>query len=124
MNTTVPASAALVVPKVKTKSVLQHTQDVQSEAIAPTQESPNNNKGNSNVSAKCVPNPQSVKVVDKAEPKELRRSSIPHKPNRHYIETASIDSMDSNGYSSNLFSRLMWYIKPSRTLQHPDTVVV
>ena len=62
MNTTVPASTTSVVPNIQVKSVHQHTQDVQNEPI--TQESPNNNKGNSNVSAQCVPNPQSAKVVE------------------------------------------------------------
>ena len=84
MNTTVPASTTLVVPKVQVKSVHKHTQDVQSEFITPTEESPNNNKGNSNVSAQCVPNAQSAKVVEKTETKEPRRSSRPHKPNRCY----------------------------------------
>ena len=58
VNTTVPASTTSVVSKVQVKSVHQHTHDVQSEPINPTQESPDNNKGNSNVSAKCVPNLQ------------------------------------------------------------------
>ena len=53
VNITVPAITTSVVPKFQVKSVHQHTQDVQSEPIAPTQESPNYNKGNSNVSAQC-----------------------------------------------------------------------
>ena len=53
---------------------------------------------------------QNAKVVEKAETKEPRRSSRPHKPNRHYIETTSIDSGDTNSYSSNLLSKLIWYI--------------
>ena len=80
MNTTVPARTTSVVSKTQVKSVHQHTQDVQIEAITPTQESPDNNKGNSNVSAQCVPCPQSAKVVEKAGSKEPRRSSRPHKP--------------------------------------------
>ena len=103
MNTTVLASTTSVVPKVQVKSVPHHTKDVQSEPVAPTQESPNNNnnKGNSNVSGHCVPNIQSGNVMKKAETKETRRFSKPHKPNRHYIETASIDSINTNSYSSN-----------------------
>ena len=124
MNTTVPASTTSVVPKVQVKSVHQHTQDVQSEAITPIQESPSNNKGNSNVSAQCVPNPQNAKVVKKTQTKEPRRSSRPHKPNMCYIETTSIDPVDTNNYSSNLLGKLIWYIKPPKTLQHPDTFMV
>ena len=120
MNTTVPASTTSVVLKVQVKGVPQHMKDVQSELIVPTQKSPNNNKGNSNVSAQCVPKSQSAKVVDKAETKEPRRSSRPHTPNRHYTETASIDT---NSYSNNLLSKLMCYNKPPRTLQHPDTFI-
>ena len=104
MNTTVPASTTSVVPKVQVKSAPQHTKNVQSEPTAPTQESPYNNKGNSNVSVQYVPNPQSAKVVKKAETK---RSSRPHKPNRHYIQTASTDSIDINSYLSNVLSKLM-----------------
>ena len=85
VHTTITASTTSVVPKVRVKSIHQHDQDVQSVPIAPTQESRNNNKGNSNVSAQCVPNPQSTKVMEKAETKEQRRSSRPHKPNRDYI---------------------------------------
>ena len=124
MYTTVPASTTSVIPKVQVKSIQQHTQDVQSEPITPTQESPDNNKGNSNVSAQCVSNHQSAKKVEKADTKEPRRQSRPHKPNRHYIETASIDSIDINSYSSNLLSKLIWYIKPPMTLQHPYTFIV
>ena len=97
---------------------------MQSESTAPTHESPNNNKGNSNLSAQCVPIPKSAKVVEKAEAKEPRRSSRPHKPSRCYIETAGIDSIDTKSYSSNLLSKLIWYIKLPRTLQHPDTFMV
>ena len=71
VNTTVPASTTSVVSKIEIKCVPQHTQGVQSDSIAPTQESPNNNKGNSNVSVQCVPNPQSAKVLEKAETKEI-----------------------------------------------------
>ena len=60
MNTPGPASTTSVVPKVK---------DVQSEPTVTTQESPSNNKGNSNVSAQCVPNSQSTKVEWKAKPR-------------------------------------------------------
>ena len=63
-------------------------------------------------------------VVEKAETKEPRRSSRPNKPNRCYTETKSIDSTDTNSYSSNLLSKLIWHIKPSGTLQHPDTFIV
>ena len=107
MNTIVPARSTSVVPKVQVKSVHQHTQDVQSEHITPTQGSPYNNKVNFNVSAQCVPNPQSAKVVEKDETMEPRRSSKPQKPNRHYIETESIDSIDTNSYLSNVLSKLM-----------------
>ena len=124
MNTTVPASTTSVVSKVQVKSLPQHKQDVQSESIAPTQESPSNNKGNSNVSVQYVPYPQSAKVVEKAETKEPMRSSGLHKPKRCYIETVSIDSIDTNSHSSNLLSKLIGYIKPPRTLQHPDTFIV
>ena len=73
VNTIVPANNTSVVPKVQVKSVYQHTHRMcKVSPIAPTQESPNNNKGNSNVSTQCVPNPQSAKVVDKAEIKEPR----------------------------------------------------
>ena len=61
---------------------------MQSEPPAPRQESPNNNKGNLNVSVQHVPNTQSEKVVEKTETKEPRMPSRPHKPNRQYIETA------------------------------------
>ena len=119
MNTTVPASTTSVVPKAQVKSVYQHTQNVQSEPNTPSQESPSNNKGNSNVAAQYVPNTPSAKVVEKAETKESRMSSRPLKPNRHCIDNASTDSIDSNSYSSNLLSKFIWYIKPPRTLQHP-----
>ena len=99
VNTTGPASNTSVVPKVQVKSIHQHTQDEQSEPITPTQESPDNNKGNSNVSAQCVPYHQSAKLVEKTETKEPGMSSRPHKCNRHYIETARIDT---NTYSSNV----------------------
>ena len=69
MNTTVPASTPSVVPKVHIKSIHQHTQDVQSEPITPTQDSPDNNKGNYYVSVQCVPNPQSAKVVERLKPR-------------------------------------------------------
>ena len=117
-------AAVNVVPKFEVKSIPQHIKDVQSESMAHTQEYPSNNKGNSNVLVQCVPNPQSAKVVEKAETAEPRRSSRPHKHNMCSIETASIDSIDTNSYLHNLLSNLMWYIKPPRTLQHPDTFLV
>ena len=120
VNTTVPASTTSVLPKVQIKSVPQHTKDVQSEPIAPTQEYPNNNKGNCNVLAQCIPNP----IRAHTETKEPRGSSRPPKPDRHYIETACIDSIDTNSHSSSLLRKLMWYIKPPKTLQHPDTFIV
>ena len=55
---------------------------------------------------------------------EPRRSSRPYKPNRHYVETASIDPIDTNSYLSNLLSKVIWYIKPPRTLQHSDMFIV
>ena len=47
VNTTVPASTTSVVPKAQVKIVPLHKKDVQSDP----QDSPNNNKGNSNVLA-------------------------------------------------------------------------
>ena len=66
MNTTGPASTTSVVPKVHVKSVPQCTKDVQSEPIASTQESPNNNKGNSSVLGQCVPTPPKCKSGGKS----------------------------------------------------------
>ena len=69
MNTTVPANTTSVAPKAQVKSVHQHTQDVQSEPITPTHEPPDNNKGNSNVSALCVPNPKVQNLWKKLKPR-------------------------------------------------------
>ena len=80
-------------------------------------ESSNNNKGNSNVSAQCVPTPQNIPTVEMAEIKEPRRSSRITKQFEHYIRVANINT--------NLwYNKLIGYLKPTKIHKHSDQFIV
>ena len=98
-------------------SVSQYKEDVLLKPLCPIKELSTNNKRNSNVSTKCAPDSSSATVVERAEIKESRRSSRSHKPNPLYIDAESINS-------SLHCTKLMGYLKPSRTLKHADTFII
>ena len=99
------------------QSVPQCAKEVFIKPLAPMQELPDNNKGNSNVSVECAPKPPSVKVMEKSEIKEPRRSTRTPKPTQQYIEVANINS-------NSWYQNLIGYFKPQRTLKHQDTFIV
>ena len=59
----------------------------------------------------------SVKVVEKADIEEPVMPSRPHKPNPCHIDGAGIDSC-------HWYNKLIGYLKPSRSLNHVDTLKV
>ena len=68
-----PAAPARSSRATEIQSVPQCAKEVFINPLAPMQELPDNNKGNSNVSVEHAPKPPSVKVMEKSEIKEPRR---------------------------------------------------
>ena len=92
---------------VQPTSVPLYAKEIPTKPQCPIKELPDNNKGNSNVSAECAPEPLGMKVVKTA--KQLKSRNLEGHPDHTcYINAAGINS-------HHWYNKLICYLKQSRT---------